>query len=78
MIEKKLEGKTFVITGKLSIKREEMKKEIETHGGRVVGAVSAQTDYLVVGAKAGGKKLVDSMNYKHIEMITEAKLQSIL
>lgn len=43
-----LEGKTYVITGKLnSMSREEMKAKIEELGGKVVGSVSSKTDYLI-------------------------------
>ena len=43
-------GKTFVITGALkSGSRNEVKKQIEAHGGKVAGSVSKSTDYLVMG-----------------------------
>jgi DNA ligase (NAD+) len=44
-----LAGKTFVITGKLSIGRDEMKAKIEAMGGKVSGSVSKKTDYLLMG-----------------------------
>ncbi len=50
-----LSGKTFVITGTLSKPRGEFKKLIERHGGKVASAVSAKTDYLLAGEKAGSK-----------------------
>ena len=45
----KLEGKTFVITGRLTsyTNRDALKSEIERLGGKVVGAVSSNTDYLI-------------------------------
>ena len=51
-----LEGLTFVITGSLSIPRDEMSALIERHGGRVSRSVSRRTDYLLVGAGPGGSK----------------------
>lgn len=48
-------GKTFVITGTLSVGREEIKAMIEEAGGKVAGSVSKKTDALVAGADAGGK-----------------------
>ncbi len=42
-----LRGQTFVITGALSRSREEIQKEIENAGGKVVGAVSAKITALV-------------------------------
>ncbi|MCP5536968.1 MAG: NAD-dependent DNA ligase LigA [Akkermansiaceae bacterium] len=49
-------GKTFVITGTLSKPRPEFKKQIEAAGGKVSGSVSAKTDYLLAGEKAGSKR----------------------
>jgi len=51
-----LEGLTFVITGTLSIPREEMAAFIERNGGRVASSISRRTDYLLVGASPGGSK----------------------
>ena len=49
-------GKTFVITGTLSKPRPDFKKLIEANGGKVSGSVSAKTDYLLAGEKAGSKR----------------------
>lgn len=48
-------GKTFVLTGSLSRPRPEFAAEIQAAGGKVTGSVSAKTDYLVAGEKAGSK-----------------------
>jgi DNA ligase (NAD+) len=48
--------RTFVITGTLpTMKRDEAKDLIQQHGGRVSDSISAKTDYLVAGEKAGSK-----------------------
>ena len=53
---KPLAGKTLVITGTLpTLSREDAKASIEAAGGRVSGAVSKKTDYLVAGQEAGSK-----------------------
>ena len=53
----KIAGKTFVLTGTLSISREEAKREIENLGGKVVNSVSGKTDFLVSGENPGTAKL---------------------
>ena len=48
-IKAAIEGKTFVITGKLGFykNRDEIKAVIEKNGGKVVGSISGKTDYLI-------------------------------
>lgn len=48
-------GLTFVLTGTLSVPRENIAAEIESMGGKVSGSVSQKTDYVVAGEKAGSK-----------------------
>jgi len=56
LISRKLEGKTFVLTGTLdSITRDEAKQKIRLLGGDASSSVSKDTDYLVAGDKAGSK-----------------------
>jgi DNA ligase (NAD+) len=49
-------GKTFVITGTLSVPRQEFKKLIENNGGKVSGAISSKTDFLLSGEGGGSKQ----------------------
>jgi DNA ligase (NAD+) len=51
-----LAGKTFVLTGTLdNFTRDEAKKLVQGHGGKVTGSVSKKTDYVVAGADPGSK-----------------------
>jgi DNA ligase (NAD+) len=53
---KDLDGKTFVLTGRLStLSRDEAGDLIRERGGTVSGSVSKKTDYAVVGEDAGTK-----------------------
>ena len=52
---KTLEDLTFVITGTLPKPRKEVEDLIELRGGHVTSAISASTDYLVVGEDPGSK-----------------------
>ncbi|RLC78830.1 MAG: DNA ligase (NAD(+)) LigA [Chloroflexi bacterium] len=53
---KPLAGLTFVITGTLSVPREEFAALIERYGGKVTGSVSRKTNYLIVGEAPGATK----------------------
>ncbi len=51
-----LTGKTFAITGTLTMmSREEAKEKIEALGGKVTNSLSIRTDYLIVGEMPGSK-----------------------
>jgi len=50
-----LAGKTFVITGSLTMDRLEAEKAIKARGGKATGSVSKKTDYVVVGESPGSK-----------------------
>jgi DNA ligase (NAD+) len=51
-----LAGLTFVLTGTLTqMPRNEAKQRLQSLGAKVAGSVSAKTDYVVAGDKAGSK-----------------------
>ena len=52
-----LEGKSFVVSGKFTIARDDLKKMISKFGGKNVSAISSKTDYLLAGDAMGPAKL---------------------
>lgn len=68
-----LEGLTFVLTGTLpAMTRDEARTMIESHGGKVTGSVSKNTDYVVAGEAAGSK--LDKAQKLGVPVIDEAGL----
>lgn len=64
---KPLEGLTFVITGTLPRSRKEVEDLIAAKGGHASSAVSASTDFLIVGDSPGSKlKKANSLGVKTI------------
>ena len=71
-----LKGKTFVITGKLSRKRDEIKAEIESLGGKVGSSITAKTDYLIANQPENTTKYSTALA-KGIPIITEEEYKAI-
>ncbi|MEY5020250.1 MAG: ligase [Verrucomicrobiota bacterium] len=71
-----LAGLTFVITGTLSIDRDDMKSLIEGKGGKVSGSVSAKTNFLVAGDGGGSKR--DKAESLGIKIISEDELEQLI
>ncbi len=72
-----LAGKTFVITGTLPTwSREQATDLIEENGGHVTGAVSAKTDYLLAGEKAGSK--LDKARKLGVPILSEEELRRMV
>jgi DNA ligase (NAD+) len=71
-----LAGLTFVITGTLSMDRDDMKAFIEEKGGKVSGSVSAKTSYLVAGEGGGSKR--DKAVELNIPIVSEYELKSMI
>ncbi|HUA62696.1 MAG TPA: NAD-dependent DNA ligase LigA [Verrucomicrobiae bacterium] len=72
-----LTGLTFVLTGTLpTLSRDEAKSLIESAGGKVVGAVSKKTNFVLAGADAGSK--LDKATELGIEVISEDNLLTML
>jgi len=71
-----LAGKSFVLTGTLSMPRTEAKTKLEALGARVAGSVSKKTGYVIAGDSAGSK--LDKAGQLGIPVLTEDDLMKIL
>ncbi len=71
-----LAGKTFVITGTLSMDRDAMKELIESKGGKVSGSVSAKTHYVLAGEGGGSKR--DKAEKLGVPILDEAAILTLM
>jgi DNA ligase (NAD+) len=71
-----LAGKTVVLTGTLSLPRDEVKEKLQALGAKVAGSVSKKTD-LVVAGEAAGSKLAKAQELG-IDIMDEAGLTALL
>ena len=68
-----LEGMTLVVSGVFEhFSRDEIKADIENHGGKVSGSISGKTTYLVAGDKMGPEKLKKAEKLG-VKIISEAE-----
>ena len=73
----KLAGKTFVFTGTLVNRtREEAGAIVQQHGGKVSGAVSNKTNYVVVGTDPGSK--YDKAKELGVTILDESEFEKVL
>lgn len=75
-----LQGKTFVVTGSVNHykNRDELKADIVSHGGTVVGSVSSKTSYLInndINSTSSKNQKAKSLN---IPIISEEEFLSII
>ena len=75
--DKRLEAKTFVLTGTLpTMTRDQASELIQNHGGKISGSVSKKTSYVLAGEEAGSK-LAKARNLG-IPVISEEDLLDLL
>jgi DNA ligase (NAD+) len=74
----KLDGMTLVVSGVFEhFSRDEIKADIESHGGKVSGSISGKTDYLVAGEKMGPEKLKKAEKLG-VKIITETEYMDLV
>jgi len=74
----KLKGKSFVVSGVFSVfSRDEIKKLIELHGGKVLSGVSASTTYLLAGEKMGPEKRKKAEKF-NVAIISEQEFKQMI
>jgi DNA ligase (NAD+) len=71
-----LAGMNLVLTGTLSIDRDEMKRALESMGAKVSGSISAKTDFLVAGEGGGSKR--SKANELQVTIINEDQLNKLI
>jgi len=71
-----LAGKTFVLTGTLSMNRDEAKERLEKLGAKVSGSVSKKTDFVVAGAEAGSK--LDKARELNVPVLDETEFMRLI
>ena len=71
-----LKNQIFVITGKLSRPRTEIKEELIALGAKVSGSISKKTKVLICGEKAGSKR--EKAEKSGVKIINETELDDFL
>lgn len=70
-------GKKVVFTGTMSTSRESMKKHAKSIGIQIASSVSSKTDYLIIGANVGQKKIKTATEH-NVNIISEAQYLSMI
>lgn len=72
-----LAGKTIVISGNFSVSRDEMKRLIESNGGKNSSSLSGKTSYLLAGSKPGPEKMKKAAELG-VKVIGEGEFRNML
>lgn len=73
--ENPFKGKSVVITGSMSVPRDQIKSILESLGAKVASSVSKKTDYVVYGEDAGSK--YDKAVELGVPLLTESEFRSL-
>ncbi|MCI4406121.1 MAG: NAD-dependent DNA ligase LigA [Sulfuricurvum sp.] len=74
-IENPFKGKSVVITGSMSVPRDQIKAILESLGAKVASSVSKKTDYVVYGEDAGSK--YDKAVELGVRLLTESEFRAM-
>jgi DNA ligase (NAD+) len=74
-VENPFKGKSVVITGSMSVPRDQIKVILEELGAKVVSSVSKKTDYVVYGEDAGSK--YDKAVELGVSLLTESEFRNL-
>jgi DNA ligase (NAD+) len=74
----KLVGKSFAITGTLSMKRAELEKLIEDNGGIVKSSISKDTSFLVINDTASTSSKAVNAKKNGVKLISEKQLLEMI
>jgi len=77
ILSSKLQGLNFVITGNFSISRDDIKRVINSHSGKIVSSVTSNTSLLIAGDKPGPGKL-QKAGKMGVKVIDEEELYKML
>ncbi len=78
LVSENLTGKNFVISGSfIQHSRDELKALIEQHGGKILSAVSSNTNFLIAGNKIGPAKLTKATKL-NINIISETEFINMI
>jgi len=72
-----LANKSFVVSGVFTVPRDELKRLVEQHGGRLLGGVSGKTDFLLAGEKMGPAKR-EKAERLNVTVLSEAEFRTLL
>lgn len=76
-ISDSLQGTNWVVSGTFSRSREEMKRLVEFHGGKMLSGISSKTDYVLAGEKMGPEKRKKAEK-EGIPIISEAEFYTMI
>ena len=77
IVSTKLNGLNIVITGNFSVSRDDIKKMIDSHSGKIVSGINSNTSFLLAGEKPGPAK-IQKASKLGLKIISEDELYKML